>query len=78
MRIQIDPDVVPGSIWQSADGRKFIVTSVEARPGGQYWAHYTEMGTTADYVCLVEAFQHRFRIFINHNYQGSIWKLSSI
>lgn len=78
MKVDVSPDVIPGSIWYSTNGLKFIVTSVESGPGQKYWVNYYMMGTTQQYRCLVEAFQQRFSLYINHNFQGSIWKLSSI
>lgn len=77
MKIQTQPDVVPGSIWCGSELEKFIVRSIVADQG-DIWVHYERMGTRQTYTCLVEAFQQRFSLYVNHNYEGSKWKLSSI
>jgi len=74
MKIQTQPDVIPGSIWCGGDLEKFLVRSVIAE-NGSVWVEYQRMGTPQMYSCLVEAFQQRFSLYVNHNYEGSIWKL---
>lgn len=77
MKIQTTPDVVPGSIWTATDGNKFFVRGIVAQ-AGDIWIHYQQMGTQQTYHCLVESFQQRFSIYTNHDYRGSVWKLSSM
>lgn len=76
MKIQTDPDVVPGSIWTATDSSKFVVLSVVAEEG-VIWIHYQHMGTQLTHHCLMAAFQQRFRLYTNHDYRGSVWKSSS-
>lgn len=77
MKLETSPDVIPGSIWCGRDLDKFLVRSVTAHEG-DLWVHYQEMGTQKTYSCLVSAFQQRFTIYTNHDYKGSVWKLSSM
>lgn len=76
MKLQTQPDVVPGSIWCGNSREKFIVRGIVADQG-QIWVQYQRMGTGQSYTCLVEAFQQRFSLYVNHNYEGSKWTLSS-
>jgi hypothetical protein len=74
MKIQTQPDVIPGSIWCGNDREKFIVRGIVAQDG-DVWVQYERMGTQQTYSCLVEAFQQRFTLYVNYNYEGSKWKL---
>lgn len=60
--------VKEGSIWGTADGKRFRVLSV-TEVDGHTWVHYREdkgMKVPAteckEYSCYLESFEHRFRV----------------
>lgn len=54
-----------GSIWGTADRKKFIVTDVKFE-NDETWVYYNSIETQVDYFCLEEAFEQRFYEIVNN------------
>jgi hypothetical protein len=54
-----------GSIWATADRKKFIVTDVKFE-NDETWVYYNRVETQVEYFCLEEAFVNRFSEVVNN------------
>ena len=53
-----------GSIWGTADRKRFIVTNVSFE-NDDTWVYYNNLETQVSYFCLEDAFKSRFTEIIN-------------
>lgn len=60
-------DVKIGTLWSTADGKVFKVTSV-ARTQDETWITYQSIGDKKSYSCLLPAFVNRFKPWNNPSY----------
>jgi len=65
MNVQLYPDVVPGQIWRGSGFESFVVRAIVSHSDGTVWVEYENPSSKQSYTCLMEAFQHRFRLFVN-------------